>query len=198
MSWQHLGEKRFRVLYRQVGTRTWRRQCDAPESADVASLFLPARQVDGLTAAVQGQDTAITLACETGAIGACLRWGYQPWDPTSFQDDRDRASVYGACLQAKRAAYFIGLGDLQSYTVGGTEFLRRDAHGFGARSNDRLDELEFVEALWSPRGAECLNPMNRRRDLPLPRGLQLPVCGSTPKWSPRGTFATGVPQPLKF
>ncbi|MCY1040103.1 ADYC domain-containing protein [Corallococcus sp. bb12-1] len=198
MGWQSLGGNRLRVLYRQVGTEPWLRQCAAPESADVASLLLPARRVDGLSAAVQGLDTATTLACETGAIGACLGWGYQPWDPTTLQDDPDRAVAYGACLQAKRAAYFVGLGDLQTYTVSGTDFLRRDAHGFGIRSSDRLDELEHVEALWSPRGAECLNPMNRRRDLPLPKGLQLPLCGGSPQWSATGTFATGVPRPLKF
>ncbi|MCY1031965.1 ADYC domain-containing protein [Corallococcus sp. BB11-1] len=198
MSWQPLRDNRFRVLYRQVGTREWRRQCDAPKSADVASLFLPARRVDGLNAAVQEQGTATTLACETGVIGACLDWGYSPWDPTSLQDDPNRESVYGACLQAKRAAYFVGLGDPRGYTVGGTDVLRRDAHGFGANSSDRLDELDFVEALWSPRGAECLNPANRRSNVPLPRGLQLPLCGASPGWSAKATFATGVARPLKF
>lgn len=197
MTWTPLDAGRFQVRYRQEGTQAWRPQCAAPEKETVPSLLLPGRHVDGLSAAIQPDASAVTLACETGAIGVCLDWGYQPWDPRSLQDDPDRAAAYGACLQAKRAAYFVGLGDARTFTVSGTDFLRRDAHGFGVRSSNRLEELEFVEALWSPQGAVCLNPANRRTDLPLPSGLQLPPCGATPRWSAPAVMATGVPHPRK-
>ncbi|MBZ4329898.1 ADYC domain-containing protein [Corallococcus sp. AS-1-12] len=197
MRWTPLGASRFQVHYRQVGMPDWRPQCAAPEKQRVASLLLPGRHVDGLNAAVQPDASAVTLACETGAIGACLDWGYPPWDPASLMDTPERAAVYGACLQAKRAAYFVGLGDARTFTVSGTDFLRRDAHGFGTRSSDRLEELEHLEALWSPQGAVCLNPENRRTALPLPAGLQLPPCGAVRGWSAPAVMATGVPHPLK-
>ncbi|NNB84029.1 ADYC domain-containing protein [Corallococcus exiguus] len=197
MTWTPLGANRFQVLYRQVGMSAWRPQCAAPGKETVASLLLPGRHVDGLTAALRTEASAVTLACATGAIGVCLDWGYQPWDPASLGDTLERTAVYGACLQAKRAAYFVGLGDARTFTVSGTDFLRRDAHGFGPRSSDRLDELDHVEALWSPQGAVCLNPQNRRTTLPLPAGLQLPSCGVAPQWSATAVMATGVPRPLK-
>ncbi|WP_163863325.1 ADYC domain-containing protein [Myxococcus eversor] len=188
--------RHFQVLYREAGSEPWLPQCRSPEKAPVASVFLPARRVDGLNAFVDERLDSVTMACETGAIGACLAWGYQPWSPDTFQVDASREHVYRACLQAKRAAYFVGQGDLRAYTTNGTDFLRRDAHGFGSRSSNRLDELEHLEALWGPQGAVCLNPRNRRHDFPLPRTSVLPACASTPQWSAAATFATGVPRPL--
>ncbi|NOJ82659.1 ADYC domain-containing protein [Myxococcus xanthus] len=186
---------RLVVRYRPTPSTAWLRQCQAPENPNVASVLLPQRQVDGLTAAVRPHDATLTVACESGAIGACMNWGYQPWTPEKLQADPDREFVHGACLQAKRAAYFVGQGDPGSYTVSGTEILRRDAHGFGRNSNNDLQELEYLEALWSPRGAECLNLANRRSKVPIPNGLTLPACGPLPKWSSQARFATGVERP---
>ncbi|AEI68191.1 ADYC domain-containing protein [Corallococcus macrosporus] len=188
---------RLAVRYRAAPSTGWLEQCLSPEGRAVASVLLPQRQVDGLNAAVRPHDETLTVACETGAIATCMDWGYQPWTPDTRQTDPDREFVFGACLQAKRAAYFVGQGDLRTYTVSGTEILRRDAHGFGRDSNDDLQELEYLEALWSPRGAECLNLVNRRGRAPIPNGLTLPACAPSPKWSSQARLATGVVQPSR-
>lgn len=187
---------RFQVRYRVVGTGDWQPQCRATGGqGDARSVLLPGRQVDGLSAAVRERASAVTLACETGAIAACLKWKYQPWDPETHQDDAERELVYRSCLQAKRAAYFVGQGDLRAFTVSGTPFLRRDAHGFDPRTGARLEDLEALEALWGPRGAVCLNPENRRQSTPpLPKGLSLPRCGPAPQWRTDAPLATGVPR----
>ncbi|WIG98200.1 ADYC domain-containing protein [Myxococcus sp. SDU36] len=195
LSLEPVSDNRLVVRYRPTPSTVWLRQCRSPKEPDVASVLLPYRQVDGLNAAVRPHEETLTVACETGAIAACMDWGYQPWSPESRRADADREFVFGACLQAKRAAYFVGHGDLSTYTVSGTEILRRDAHGFGRDSNDDLQQLEYLEALWSPRGAECLNLANRRAKAPIRNGLTLPACSPSPSWSSQARFATGVKQP---
>ncbi|NVJ05844.1 hypothetical protein HUW63_11450 [Myxococcus sp. AM001] len=197
LSLEPVSGNRLVVRYRPMSSTVWLRQCQSPGDQNVASVLLPQRQVDGLNAAVRPHDDTLTVACETGAIGACMDWGYQPWTPETHQPDADREFVYGACLQAKRAAYFVGQGDLSTYTVSGTEILRRDAHGFGRDSNNKLQDLGYLEALWSPRGAECLNLANRRGRVPIQNGLTLPACGPSPTWSSQARLATGVEQPSK-
>ncbi len=195
LSLEPVSDNRLVVRYRPATHTGWQRQCQSPEGRDTASVILPQRPIDGLNAAMTRHAASLTVACESGAIGACMAWGYQPWTPDTRTADPDWEFVYGACLQAKRAAYFVGQGDLRTYTVSGTEFLRRDAHGFGRDSNSDLRELRYLEALWSPRGAECLNLENRRGKAPIRNGLTLPACGPAPQWTPGARFATGVEQP---
>jgi hypothetical protein len=113
--------------------------------------------VDGLTALVTDAPEVTTLSCERGTISTCLAWGYTPWNPKA-RSDRAANYLFGSCLQAKRAAYFARYGDFSSYTKSGTSIFKRDPFGINA---ERMDHLE---ALWSPRGAECLDVANARRE----------------------------------
>ena len=195
------GVQKYDVRYAEVDGSPqprWVNHCDTRGvlgEGRAAGAFLPGWDVHGTTAAVTSSADAFTLGCESGAIVTCMDWGYTPWDPATGAADERRRYVFGSCLQAKRAAYFVGKGDLASYTRNGTRIYKRDQYGFGVRGGSRAEELPHLEAIWSPQGAVCLNPDNRRlrRSVTLP-GTAVPPCGSPPRWSLEGKLATSPVQ----
>ncbi|WP_224243154.1 ADYC domain-containing protein [Hyalangium gracile] len=188
----------YKVQYRSVFAGKpgiWAQHClRQDQSPDVVS-FLPGRTINGMNAAVTTDGLVTTMGCGSGAIVTCLNWGYKPWEPQTAQSDERRSYVYGACLQAKRAAYFVRFNDLKSYTATGTPILKRDQYGFG-HSQDPIDERN-IEALWSPGGALCLTEEHRRhkQDIPIGNYHGLKPCGSPLEWTPDAKLATAQPQP---
>lgn len=184
---------RYALFYRLTAAGPeWRSHC-MDDGVARPVTFLGGKRIDGLTAAVTDEQGETTVSCETGAIEACLAWGYTPWN-TRTGNPAASEYLYRSCLQAKRAAYFVGLGDFKSYTKNGTRILRRDAFGI---NTERIDGLE---ALWSPQGAECLNVEHLRlKDAPddepariFPGHLQAQVPPCPPaQWSRHGRLATG-------
>ncbi|AKJ00727.1 hypothetical protein ATI61_120126 [Archangium gephyra] len=152
------GVHRYRLNYREIRPGTaWLRHCAGDDETVVS--FLPGQRVSGSTGYVKDDATVTTMGCEQGSIVTCLAWGYTPWDPATGLRDETRDYVFQSCLQAKRAAYFVGKGDWRSYTKRNTKIFRRDQYGFGKPQ----DSIDRVEALWSPLGAVCFNKENRRR-----------------------------------
>jgi hypothetical protein len=145
--------------------------------------FLPGRQVDHRTASVTTTGNLVTMACDTGAIVSCLKWGYRPWEAPAKLIPQRRNDLFGACMQAKRAAY---LGGTRSYTRNGTPIMVRDSHVSKGNLPNRL------EAYWTPSGAACLNRENRRHpEIPLPVDAGPPPCANytpQPDW-----LLTGLP-----
>ena len=179
---------RYTLTYRESGSdAAWTEHCKVG-GVGVQSSFLVGREVDGVTAEVHPAPEVTTVSCETGAIDTCMAWRYSPWN-TSTHDPESGEYLFRTCLQAKRAAYFVGLGDPKSYTKTGTKIFKRDQYGINSAPVDRL------EAIWSPRGAVCLNPQNRRRrDICLPDAYlsQVPECKDEHlRWSEYGKLATG-------
>jgi hypothetical protein len=151
--------QRYLLSYRyKLGSTpsAWMTHCEDSAAGNRIS-FLGGKKVDGLTAQVTDEPGVTTLSCETGAISTCLAWGYTPWSSRTG-DPRWSDYLFRSCLHAKRAAYFVQFGNFNSYTKSGTHIFKRDPFGINA---ERMDHLE---ALWSPRGAECLNLANVRRD----------------------------------
>ncbi|RKH24297.1 hypothetical protein D7V77_21165 [Corallococcus sp. CA041A] len=186
----------YDVLYREA-TGPWVHHCDPRgviASGRDATSFLPGLRINSVNAAVEPVPTWTTIGCESGAIVSCLDWGYVPWNPDTGVYDTLRGHLFGSCLQAKRAAYFVGRGDLKSYTRNGTRIDKRDQFGLGRNANSQVEELRTLEALWSPQGAVCLNPENRRvPDIAPPAGmLGVPPCARPPTWTPTGKLATGT------
>jgi ADYC domain-containing protein len=176
----------YEPSYRSVNStpNDWVPLCVA-DTGQPRSVFLGGITVDGLTAEVGDDASATTMACETGAIDACMVWGYTPWNPKANSKVASNY-LFGTCLQAKRAAYFIGHGDPETYTQSGTEIFLRDPFGI------QTYEVDPLEALWSPRGAECLNPEHLRR--PELRGVltippDVPRCDVPPRWGVFGKIA---------
>lgn len=176
----------------------WTNPCGGAARGRVG--LLPGRVVDDMNAAVTADARVTTLGCESGAIVTCLDWGYSPWNPQTGASDSRREFVYGSCLQAKRAAYFVGQGDLKSYTLTGTKILKRDAYGFGRDAENQIERTDLLEALWSPRGAVCLNPEHRRHpEIPLhpEHGPRIERCEAPPGqrilWRDNARLSTGLP-----
>ncbi|NBC41387.1 ADYC domain-containing protein [Corallococcus exiguus] len=188
---------KYDILYREpTPGRPWVNHCD-PRGAEApgrdATAFLPGLRINSVNAAVEHVPAWTTLGCESGAIVTCLDWGYAPWNPDTGVYNGLHGHVFGACLQAKRAAYFVGHGDLTSYTRNGTRIDKRDEFGLGRSANNQIAELRALEALWSPQGAVCLNVENRRvPGITLPDGVHgVPPCDKPPTWTPTGKLATG-------
>jgi hypothetical protein len=131
------------------------------------AALLPGRTVHSLSAKMDVDESATTMACVSGAIGGCMSWGYRPWEAGPSQADQANY-LYGSCMQAKRAAYFTDFGDYKSYTIKGTPLSVQDIDGIMNAGSP----MPGVEALWSPQGAICLSPTYRRG--PGPGGQPLP------------------------
>lgn len=182
------------------GAADWKPACFGKKIGEGAkralkTSFLAGWQVDDISAKVAPDAQAVTMSCETGAIDTCIEWGYAPWGPgagdgpASGGQSAEREALFGACLQAKRAAYFVGEGDYKSYTKSGTHILLHD--GFGVR-RDPIDAGN-LEAIWTANGASCLNWNNRRAQETFTDSAYeqvLPACA--PSAFP-GVLSTGIP-----
>ncbi|EPX55258.1 hypothetical protein D187_009465 [Cystobacter fuscus DSM 2262] len=149
---------RYTLDYRDtVSEAAWVRHCEADEGGAVVS-FLQGQRVSGVNASVKLDPQVTSMGCEQGSLVTCLAWGFTPWEPATGVRDETRDYVYRSCLQAKRAAYFVGHRDFKSYTKKGTKIEKWDQYASGDG-----EPVERIEALWSPQGAVCFNPENRRR-----------------------------------
>jgi ADYC domain len=187
--------RRYVVTYRSTdGGRVVRSHCDGRGVS-----FLPGRLIDGLTTQVTAAAGATTMSCETGAIDSCVDWGYAPWAPKAAGTPGAGEYLFATCLQAKRAAYYASLGDTSSYTIDGTMVYKRDPFGVVDQAQGPADDTweGGIEAIWSPRGAECFNYDNRRRpDFKggVPRRPEVPPC-SPAQWTEAGKIATMPKRP---
>ncbi len=178
--------ERYQVAYR---TRGWGAEAWAGLCQGKPSSFFRGARVDGMTAEVKTSPSHTTMSCGTGAISACLDWGYRPWNDDAPPGTTAGAHTYlfATCLQAKRAAYLAGRGDPTSYTDAGTPLLRRDHFGI---NDEPVTQVQF-EAIWTPAGALCLNEMRHPEKRTDEITQQIPRC--TPiEWSMAGKFATGL------
>jgi hypothetical protein len=184
------GVHRYEMTFRRPGTvDPWAPGCTSPQGAALDTSFLGGLKVDPDNADVSPAQVT-TMSCETGAIDTCLSWGYKPWQTELTGDPQTSLYLFRTCLQAKRAAYFVGFGDPSSYTTEGVEIYRRDPFGINVEPYDKL------EALWSPRGALCLNREHvRLGDVGLLPGTHLgKLLPCDPlHWTPGGKIATALP-----
>ncbi|WP_143177989.1 ADYC domain-containing protein [Cystobacter ferrugineus] len=187
---------RYKLEYRDARLRSdWVRHCEADVGGAVVS-FLQGQRVSGVNASVKLDSQVTSMGCEQGSLVTCLAWGFTPWDSSTGVRDETRDYVYRSCLQAKRAAYFVGHRDFKSYTKKGTKIEKWDQYASGEG-----EPVERIEALWSPRGAVCFNPENRRRpDAEAWAGQdpnQLKTYGVGPctskDFSTEGKLFTGIP-----
>ncbi|MFL5352042.1 ADYC domain-containing protein [Archangium sp.] len=190
------GLTQYAIQYLDLSTNEQRWHCQGDgmvRKADSLVTFLPQERVSGVSGLAQPETNVLTMACQTGAIVTCMSWGYTPWNDKG-ELDNDRNHVFRSCLQAKRAAYFVGRGDLTSYTKTGTEIYLRDQYGVGLNQGDVVPHLE---ALWSPTGAVCVNPDSLRHLKNQPTVTQqagkfgIPTCTRPPAWNDQGKLATG-------
>ncbi|MBZ4416038.1 ADYC domain-containing protein [Myxococcus sp. RHSTA-1-4] len=96
----------------------------------------------------------LTLACETGAISKCVRWGYKPW---AERDGKSLADLHQACTRMARADY---CGNGRSHTRDNTVIDLYDGLGVQSRTTESSAAWDMAraafEAAWAPDGAACL------------------------------------------
>jgi hypothetical protein len=183
------GLRRYTTKTVRAGTKEAVTYCRDSAGKKTPVTFLPGRTVDAVSARVTAEPSAVTMACGSGAIATCLDWNYRP---PAISDD-----LYGACLQAKRAAYFARSGDYRSYTYAGTEIALRDDFV------NKGGPLGRLEAVWKRDGAECLIDANLRHYHEfrndrafVQRVAKMNRCpDSGAAWSQWGNLATGLPIP---
>jgi len=149
--------------------------------------FFSGKRIETWSARVTSADVT-TIACESGAIAKCMGLGYTPQGAGGKATSQQADYLFASCLQAMRAAYFVGQNDYKSYTHDGTKIFVRDLYGIQDAQIARL------EALWSPEGAVCLNMDNLRVPGSVTDSRGVPPCGGSPDWSLTGKLATGVAQ----
>ncbi|MBZ4416035.1 ADYC domain-containing protein [Myxococcus sp. RHSTA-1-4] len=96
----------------------------------------------------------LTLACESGAISQCIRWGYKPW---AERAGKSLADLHQACTRMARADY---CGNGRSHTQEHTLIDMYDGFGVQSRTTESSaawnTERASFEAAWAPDGAACL------------------------------------------
>ncbi|QRN97314.1 hypothetical protein JRI60_51670 [Archangium violaceum] len=101
----------------------------------------------------------LTLACETGVITKCIRWGYKPW---ASRGGQSLAELHQACTRMARADY---CGNGRSHTHDGTIIDIYDRVGVLSMTREASAGWDparaSFEAAWGPDGATCLS---RTRD----------------------------------
>ena len=89
----------------------------------------------------------ITLACTSGVLAKCVRWGYKPWQ---MQHGRSLRPLHQACTRMARADY---CGDGRIHTREGTPINVVDV--LGVQQHASVSGMDF-EAAWGPDGALAL------------------------------------------
>jgi hypothetical protein len=101
----------------------------------------------------------VTLACESGVITKCIRWGYKPW---ASRGGQSLAELHQACTRMARADY---CGNGRSHTQDGTIIDIYDRLGVLSMTREASAGWDparaSFEAAWGPDGATCLS---RTRD----------------------------------
>ena len=87
------------------------------------------------------------LACTSGALGKCVRFGYRPW---AFAQGLELRELYNACIRMVRADY---CGNGTATTKDGQAIDMYDDLGIQKPENDPA--MEF-EAGWTEEGAACV------------------------------------------
>lgn len=186
---------------------TWTNICGlTPEGVQLNSFIVTGSSWNIQNGSRTTDANAISIACQDDAVGACIDWGYEPWvDRSACQNQwypsfvagacstRPGADVHQTCTRAKRAD-FSGLG--YSYTDSGTMIFVADSLNSAVRPLDSTFPNNYIEAVWGPDGAVCLNRDNMRTPdyFPNPDAynayLSIPRC-SMPQTPVSGLQITG-------
>jgi ADYC domain len=161
------------ALAQNVGG-TWQAACPTDAEGRSAAIPLTATWDEGGHRVASS--SLFTLACTTGAIAKCYRWGYRPW-VTGYGD---LVATHWACTRAVRADY---CGNGTSHTRDGTVInLWDNIPAPGPLQTRATGTGMLFEAGWSTSGAVCLSRDRWTLGGPLiaggcPNRLVVPILG---------------------
>ncbi len=137
--------------------------------------FTPGSTWDMPTSARTDDTRIVNVACTSGAIDTCQRWGYRPWEKAELASSALSVSLreaHQACIYMKRADY-CATGD--TYTEDGTLIGVDDAYNPAFQKSGGSKR----EAIWGKSGALCLD-VQRHPDIPISAACAatLPACSA--------------------
>jgi ADYC domain len=126
------------------------------------------------------EHSSLTLACSSGAVGKCARFGYRPW--AQGPQGESLMSLHAACVRMVRADY---CGNGKAHTKERTTIDTYDDHGIQQRG--LADDASYrFEAGWTAQGAVCVhhtrwaNLLTREQLLAqCPSLATIPVCNES-------------------
>lgn len=137
-------------------TGSWTAACDADPDGRTEALPL---QGSWDKTGHRISERGLTLACTSGAIAKCVRFGYRPWN--SLDDGTPLSRYHEACIHMVRADY---CGDGSATTRDGTLIDVFDDAGI--ETPDPAQTLPF-EAAWDEHGAVCVAHTRIRENVSL-------------------------------
>jgi hypothetical protein len=141
----------------QSADGSWQNVCEAGPDGRRQGFPIAGRpRPDGMLE--PAEPGVFELACTSGALGKCVRFGYRPWASADGADLRD---VYNACIRMVRADY---CGDGTPTTNEGQRIDIYDDHGIQRPANEAA--MDF-EAGWTPNGAACVRHVRVKQNVTL-------------------------------
>ena len=130
-------------------------------------------------------DDIFTIACTSGVLAKCTRWGYKPWVVATTRENQEVSlrELFLACTRAARADY---CGNGVPYTKDGTMIDLWDTYGFVSKVDESQVNPAFsAEACFGTGGAGCLEKVRYESLTPECDEAQRPTRfeGSTPSSS---------------
>src|SRR5262245_27249232 len=95
------GEVLLHTFSAELADGTWQNVCDpGPDGRRQGFPVAGRPRPDGMLEAAE--PGVFELACTSGALGKCIRFGYRPW---AFSQGLELREVYNACIRMVRADY---------------------------------------------------------------------------------------------
>lgn len=135
----------YRMSVQDADGETWSAACD-PDPEGKTDAFPLQGKWDNTGHRVSAQ--GLTLACTSGAIAKCVRFGYKPWK--TLEDGTSLSRYHEACVHMVRADY---CGDDSASTLDGTTIDVFDDVGI---EKPEPEQVFPFEAAWDEHGAICV------------------------------------------
>lgn len=135
----------YTVLYQNPTDSQWHNLCQ-PDRDNLTKALLLSGEWDETGKHIDNQE--VTIACTSGVLAKCVRWGYKPWKTLQGVSLRD---YHQACTRMARADY---CGNGISHTKDGTIIDLYDRLGIQQKTED--NDMVF-EAAWGTDGAVLIH-----------------------------------------
>jgi len=151
------GEVWLHTFSAELADGTWQNVCDpGPDGRRQGFPVAGRPRADGM---LEPADPGVfELACSSGALGKCVRFGYRPW---AFKDGLELREVYNACIRMVRADY---CGNGTATTKDGQAIDIYDDLAIQKAENDPA--MDF-EAGWTEEGAACVRRVRVKENVTL-------------------------------
>lgn len=137
----------YTIEYWNTTTSAWEAGC--PQDPNGQRYAIPVSAEWDETGTRSDSSTMFTLACTSGVIAKCYRWGYRPW-VTGYGD---LSTMHYACTRLARADF---CGNGVSHTTDGTLINVWDSLPTPIQTHDAIQGMEF-DSGWDTTGATCLS-----------------------------------------